>query len=164
MAARFNPEDGTFHFVNEQEFGEFSSNGMTLMVTYIGVCGYNDAWTIVNGEYSGLIGTMDEDGESATFLGETLVVQTSSGQEMELPVYTFDFFALQVGGNQFGAFNPAPGFTSGDYPIPPYTMTKSGAVGAGKTLPTYFAAPRAVKTGYPVCLLSSDVCAMTVAK
>lgn len=164
VAARFNPEDGTFHFVNEQEFGEFSSNGMTLMVTYIGVCGYNDAWTIVSGEYSGLIGTMDEDGESATFEGETLVVKTSSGQEMELPVYTFDFFALQVGGNQVGAFNPAPGFTSGDYPIPPYTMTKSGAVGAGKTLPTYFAAPRAVKTGYPVCLLSSDVRAMTVAK
>lgn len=164
VAAEFNPEDGKFYFINGQEFGEVSSNGMTFMVTYIGVCGYNDAWTIVTGEYNGLIGTMDEDGESATFEGETLVVKNTSGQEVELPVYTFDFFAIQVDGNQFGAYNPAPGFNSGDYPIPPYTMTKSGTVGTGKTLRTYFAAPQAVKTGYPVCLLSSEIRSISLVK
>ena len=152
-----------------------TKDGIKSELSGIGITPYNIRSTsglvkmlldIYNRSVENMIGTLELQvaqiaGEEAKLLSS---MSSSSGQEMELPVYTFDFFALQVGGNQVGAFNPAPGFTSGDYPIPPYTMTKSGAVGAGKTLPTYFAAPRAVKTGYPVCLLSSDVRAMTVAK
>lgn len=160
VGALFNPEDGKLYFVSGQEFGTIDNQGMQMMVTYMGVCGYNGGWTVVSGEYNGLIGTMGEDGNSATFEGQELELQNG----LKVPVYTFDFFAVEVGGTQVGVYNPAPGFTSEDYPMPPYTLTKSGSVGAGKALRTFFAAPQVKKAGYPMPMLSAEVRSMLVAK
>lgn len=157
--ALFNSEDGKFYFVNGQEFGEVSGpNGESLMVTYLGVCGYNDGWTVVTGDYYGLIGTLSEDGNTATFEGESLEISTGD----VIPVYTFDFFAM--GAESFYLYQTAAGFTEEDYPIGPYTLTKSGSAASSKGLRTYFAAPQAKKTGYPVRLLSKEVRTAILAK
>lgn len=157
--ALFNSEDGKFYFVNGQEFGEVSGpNGESLMVTYLGVCGYNDGWTVVTGDYYGLIGTLSEDGNTATFEGESLEISTGD----VIPVYTFDFFAM--GAESFYLYQTAAGFTEEDYPIGPYTLTKSGSAISSKGLRTYFAAPQAKKTGYPVRLLSKEVRTAILAK
>lgn len=157
--AIFNSEDGKFYFVNGQELGEVSGpQGESLMVTYLGVCGYNNGWTVVTGDYNGLIGTLSEDGNTATFEGESIEISTGD----VVPVYTFDFFAM--GTDSFYLYKTADGFTDEDYPIGPYTLTKSGSAASSKGLHTYFAAPQAKKAGYPVRLLSEEVRTAIVAK
>lgn len=157
--AIFNSEDGKFYFVNGQEFGEvFGPQGESLMVTYLGVCGYNNGWTVVTGDYYGLIGTLSEDGNTATFEGESIEILTGD----VVPVYTFDFFAM--GADSFYLCKTADGFTDEDYPIGPYTLTKSGSAASSKGLHTYFAAPQAKKAGYPVRLLSKEVRTAILAK
>ena len=161
VVAIFNAEDGGLYFVNEQELGEVSGpQGESLIVTYLGVCGYNGSWTVVSGDYYGLIGAMGADGNSATVTGEQLEISTGD----VIPVYTFDFFGMIQGENSFYTFQPAAGFTADDYPIGPYTLTKSGSAASSKGLHTYFAAPQAKKAGYPVRLLSEEVRTAIVAK
>ena len=128
------------------------------MVTYLGVCGYNNGWTVVTGDYFGLIGTLSEDGNTATFEGESIEISTGD----VIPVYTFDFFAM--GTDTFYLYKTADGFTDEDYPIGPYTLTKSGSAASSKGLHTYFAAPQAKKAGYPVRLLSKEVRTAILAK
>ena len=79
-----------------------------------------------------------------------------------VPVYTFDFFAM--GTDSFYLYQTAAGFTDEDYPIGPYTLTKSGSAASSKGLHTYFAAPQAKKAGYPVRLLSKEVRTAILAK
>ena len=147
--------------MNGQELGEVSGpQGESLMVTYLGVCGYNNSWTVVSGDYYGLIGAMGADGNSATVTGEQLEISTGD----VIPVYTFDFFGMIQGENSFYTFQPAAGFTADDYPIGPYTLTKSGSAASSKGLHTYFAAPQAKKAGYPVRLLSEEVRTAILAK
>lgn len=161
VGAIFNAEDGGLYFVNGQELGEVSGpQGESLMVTYLGVCGYNNSWTVVSGDYYGLIGAMGADGNSATVTGEQLEISTGD----VIPVYTFDFFGMIQGENSFYTLRPADGFTADDYPIGPYTLTKSGSAASSKGLHTYFAAPQAKKAGYPVRLLSEEVRTAIVAK
>lgn len=161
VGALFNAEDGGLYFVNGQEFGETTGpQNETLVITYLGVCGYNGAWTVVSGDYYGLIGAMGADGNSATMTGQELEISTGD----VIPVYTFDFFGMIQGQNSFYTFQPATGFTADDYPIGPYTLTKSGSAASSKGLRTYFAAPQAKKTGYPVRLLSEEVRTAIVAK
>lgn len=161
VGALFNAENGGLEFVNEQEFGQTTGpKGETLTITYVGVCGYQGSWTIVSGNYAGLIGAMGTDGTSATMTGEQLEISTGD----VIPVYTFDFFGMIEGSNSFYVFQTAAGFTDEDYPIGPYTLTKSGSAASSKGLHTYFAAPQAKKAGYPVRLLSEEVRTAIVAK
>lgn len=161
VSALFNAENGGLEFVNGQEFGQTTGpQGETLTITYLGVCGYQGEWTVVSGNYAGLIGTMGANGTSATVIGEELEISTGE----VIPVYTFDFFGMIEGSNSFYTFQTAAGFTADDYPIGPYTLTKSGSAASSKGLRTYFAAPQAKKTGYPVRLLSKEVRTAILAK
>lgn len=165
VGALFNAEDGGLYFVNGQEFGETTGpQNETLVITYLGVCGYQGSWTVVSGDYYGLIGAMGADGNSATMTGEELEISTGGSSSAVIPVYTFDFFGMIQGQNSFYTFQTAAGFTADDYPIGPYTLTKSGSAASSKGLRTYYAAPQAKKAGYPVRLLSEEVRTAIVAK
>lgn len=159
VVAEFNSEDGKLYIRSGQQFGEIDNNGMQMIESYVGVCKDSEAWTIIAGSYDGLVGTMNADG-SARVSGQSI----ETGNNKRTTIYTMDFFAIGIDGSSYGVYTTAPGFTKNDYPIGPYTLTKSGSAASSKGLRTYFAAPQAKKTGYPVRLLSEEVRTAILAK
>lgn len=123
VEALFDAESGSFGFANEQEFSTFEQNGKTFAFKYVSVCSYPGGYTVVRGDYIGLLGQLDASKNQANVIGNELTLTDNS----KAKVVSMEFFALQVGGNGFGTYPAADGFVDDDYPIGPYTMTRKSA-------------------------------------
>lgn len=123
VEAVFDAESGNFGFANEQELDSFEQNGKTYMFDYISYCSYSGGYTVVTGDYYGLVGQLDASKNKATVVGNELTLNGG----IEAKVVCMEFFALEVGGNGVGSYGPADGFVQGDYPIGPYMMTKKSS-------------------------------------
>lgn len=123
VEAVFDAESGNFGFANEQELSSFEQEGKTFMFDYISYCSYSGGYTVVTGEYYGLVGQLDASKNKATVVGNELTLTGG----IEAKVVCMEFFAVQVGGTSVGSYGPADGFVQGNYPIGPYTMIKKSS-------------------------------------
>jgi len=125
--AVFDAETGRMGILNEQEMTTVNFEGVDYMVTYISRCLSGGKYTYVFGDYAGLIGELDAGKSKATVVGNTLQLQGGG----EATVHSMEFFGFEVNdGNGMIRYNPADGYTDGDYPIGPYTMTKKSSSSA----------------------------------
>ncbi len=125
--ARFDKETGAMKLMCTS-FGQEDGGGQIGLVEiyYIGVCEYNNGYTVVSGDYPGMEAEMDADKQHATMKGLSVSVNGQSGP-MDLDVVGMEYMALQVQGGNVVSFNPADGFEQGDFPIGPYSMTKTAS-------------------------------------
>lgn len=125
--AVFDAETGRMGILNEQEMTTVNFEGVDYMVTYISRCLSGGKYTYVFGDYAGLIGELDAGKSKATVVGNTLQLQGGG----EAAVHSMEFFGFEVNdGDGMIRYNPADGYTNGDYPIGPYTMTKKSSSSA----------------------------------
>lgn len=125
--AVFDAETGRMGILNEQEMTTVTIDGVDYMVTYISRCLSAGRYTYVFGDYAGLIGELDAGKSKATVVGNTLQLQGGG----EAAVHSMEFFGFEVNdGDGMIRYNPADGYTDGDYPIGPYTMTKKSSSSA----------------------------------
>lgn len=122
VTADWDAETGGVTIANGQVVGKSGEYD----ITFISRCPNKDSYTIVTGDYTGMIGTMGPDGTTATMEGNKL----PSGWE----IYGMDFFALK--GTSYAQFYAASGYTDFDYAFGPFSMKKiSGWEKATRALP-----------------------------
>lgn len=115
VEAVYDAETSGIAIVNQQGFGP-KSDDPTYTITLLG---YEDG--PITGNYSGLKGTMTGE-TTANLIGSELKLSDGS----TVTVSGMDLFALNLTEGKFKHLDPAAGFTAKDYPVGPYTMTKTG--------------------------------------
>lgn len=92
---------------------------------------YNDGkYYLISGNFDALEATLGANNKSATMVGGEISLQ---GDNNTYTVSGVEVFLKYADGSGWGGYKPADGYTAGDYPVGPYTMTKTadGPVSGG---------------------------------
>lgn len=120
-SARFDNATGNFEILEGQELYTDPEDGSVLTLTARGLL--QGKYYIINGGYPGFTGALSADKNSATI---TMYQGTVDG----LGTFTtssMEFFWFHPNGEDIYGQKAAAGYTDGDYPIGPYTMTRKSA-------------------------------------
>lgn len=120
-SARFDNATGNFEILEGQELYTDPEDGSVLTLTARGLL--QGKYYIINGGYPGFTGALSADKNSATI---TMYQGTVDG----LGAFTtssMEFFWFHPNGKDIYGQKAAAGYTDGDYPIGPYTMTRKSA-------------------------------------
>lgn len=84
---------------------------------------YSEGYNIITGVDTAMTLTLDAGNNTAKGIGYS----ATHPQLGEWQVTTMEYFLLAATGGSYWPYGPASGFTEGDYPIGPYTLTKKSS-------------------------------------
>ncbi len=124
IAAVYDAATGGFSIDNMQSFGSLGGNQASYDLTLIGY----EGGVPITGKYPALT-AVPNGAKAGIMTGSELSLQSGA----TVTVSGAEYFAIDMSAGKFGTFKPADGYTSGDYPIGPYTMKKTadGPVSGG---------------------------------
>ncbi len=122
-----NYSNGTLSIPNDQLITSIDDGDVYWKGRFL----YNDGkYYLISGNFDALVATLGANNKSATMVGGEISLQ---GDNNTYTVSGVEVFLKYADGSGWSGYKPADGYTAGDYPVGPYTMTKTadGPVSGG---------------------------------